>query len=237
MKHILIIDGDISATELERDYLEINSYTVTIEKNGISGFQRALQDDIDLVITELDLADLDGFELCRELRNRRDIPIIIVSSRKDEIDKVRGLGVGADDYVTKPFAPNELVARIKAHLKQYNRLLKKGHAQNDCIVFDHIKIDRTARRVSVSGEEVPFTTKEFDLLAFLASHPNRVFSKEELFREVWGMHSIGDVATVTVHIKKIRQKLEKYTGSTGFIETVWGAGYRFQISNVIDIKK
>ena len=236
MEHILVIDNDTSATELERDYLEINSYKVTIEKSGVSGFQRALQDDINLVITELNLDDLNGFELCRELRSRRDIPIIIVSSKSSEVDKVRGLGVGADDYVTKPFAPNELIARVKANLNQYNRLVKKRSQKNDCIVLDQVRIDRTARRVTVCGEEITFTTKEFDLLVFLASHPNRVFSKEALFREVWGMHSIGDVATVTVHIKKIRQKLEKYAGAASLIETVWGAGYRFQMSGTLKVQ-
>lgn len=230
MEHILIIDRDTDSTELERDYLEINSYTVTIEASGVSGFQRALKEDIDLVITELNLDGLNGFELCRELRNRRDIPILIVSSRAGEIDKVRGLGVGADDYITKPFLPNELVARVKAHLSRYNRLKNKTEQKNDCIVYGQIRIDRTARRVTVCEEEIAFTTKEFDLLAFLASHPNRVFSKEELFREVWGMHSIGDVATVTVHIKKIRQKLEGFPEAAGLIETVWGAGYRFQMT-------
>ena len=230
MEHILIIDRDTDSTELERDYLEINSYTVTIEASGVSGFQRALKEDIDLVITELNLDGLNGFELCRELRNRRDIPILIVSSRAGEIDKVRGLGVGADDYITKPFLPNELVARVKAHLSRYNRLKNKTEQKNDCIVYGQIRIDRTARRVTVCEEEIAFTTKEFDLLGFLASHPNRVFSKEELFREVWGMHSIGDVATVTVHIKKIRQKLEGFPEAAGLIETVWGAGYRFQMT-------
>ena len=230
MEHILIIDRDTDSTELERDYLEINSYTVTIEASGVSGFQRALKEDIDLVITELNLDGLNGFELCRELRNRRDIPILIVSSRAGEIDKVRGLGVGADDYITKPFLPNELVARVKAHLSRYNRLKNKTEQKNDCIVYGQIRIDRTARRVTVCEEEIVFTTKEFDLLVFLASHPNRVFSKEELFREVWGMHSIGDVATVTVHIKKIRQKLEGFPEAAGLIETVWGAGYRFQMT-------
>lgn len=236
MEHILIIDNDTSSTELERDYLEINSYKVTIEMSGVSGFQRALQDDINLVITELNLADLNGFELCRELRSRRDIPIIIVSSRENEVDKIRGLGVGADDYVTKPFAPNELIARVKSNLNQYKRLVKKGSQKNDCIILDQIRIDRTARRVLVCDEEIIFTTKEFDLLVFLASHPNRVFSKEELFREVWGMHSIGDVATVTVHIKKIRQKLEKFVGVANLIETVWGAGYRFQMAEPMQVQ-
>lgn len=235
MEHILIIDNDTSTAEMERDYLEINSYEVTIEKSGVSGFQRALQEDIRLVLTELDLEDLNGFELCRELRNRRDIPIIIVSNRTDEIDKVRGLGVGADDYVTKPFSPNELIARVKANLSQYDRLTRKRIQKNDCIVLDQFRIDRTARRVTVAGQEIAFTTKEFDLLVFLASHPNRVFSKEDLFREVWGMHSVGDVATVTVHIKKIRQKLEKFAGAASLIETVWGVGYRFQLSEAVRV--
>ncbi|MCD8018778.1 MAG: response regulator transcription factor [Clostridiales bacterium] len=234
MKHILIIDRDESTAELERDYLEMNSFIVTIEKCGVSGFQRALQEDIDMVITELDFEDLSGFELCRELRGRRDIPIMIVSSKSSEIDKVRSFGVGADDYIVKPFSPNELVARAKAHLNCYVRLMKKGERENNCICLRTIKIDMTARRVTAEGKEIPFTTKEFDLLVFLASHPNQVFSKDELFREVWGMHSIGDVATVTVHIKKIRQKLEKYTEGLNCIETVWGAGYRFQLSESAD---
>ena len=160
MEHILIIDNDTSTAEMERDYLEINSYEVTIEKSGVSGFQRALQEDIRLVLTELDLEDLNGFELCRELRNRRDIPIIIVSNRTDEIDKVRGLGVGADDYVTKPFSPNELIARVKANLSQYDRLTRKRIQKNDCIVLDQFRIDRTARRVTVAGQEIAFTTKD-----------------------------------------------------------------------------
>ena len=154
MEHILIIDNDTSTAEMERDYLEINSYEVTIEKSGVSGFQRALQEDIRLVLTELDLEDLNGFELCRELRNRRDIPIIIVSNRTEEIDKVRGLGVGADDYVTKPFSPNELIARVKANLSQYDRLTRKRIQKNDCIVLDQFRIDRTARRVTVAGQEI-----------------------------------------------------------------------------------
>lgn len=230
MKHILIVDGDVTSTELERDYLEINSYKVTIEKNGASGFQRALENDVDLVLAELDLDGLNGFELCRELRGRRDIPVIIVSSRAEEIDKVRALGVGADDYVTKPFGPNELVARVKANLSFYDRMMRKNSNENECLVFEDIRIDKTARRVYMDNEEIILTTKEFDLLAFLASHPNRVFSKEELFREVWGMSSIGDVATVTVHIKKIRQKLEGSFRGDSLIETVWGCGYRFRMS-------
>lgn len=229
MKHILIIDEDASAADLERDYLEINSFTVTVEHSGMAGFQRALKGDIHLVIMEICLEDVNGFELCRELRSRIDIPIMVVSSRKEEIDKIRCLGVGADDYMTKPFSPNELVARVKAHLSCYDRLNRKNKQGNDCINVNGIRIDKTARRVSANGDEIVFTTKEFDLLVFLASHPNRVFSKDELFSEVWGMHSMGDVATVTVHIKKIRQKVEQQLGRPSSIETVWGSGYRFHV--------
>lgn len=229
MKHILIIEDDRPTAELERDYLEINSFKVSIETTGKEGLWRALIEDIDLVILDLILPDMDGFELCRRLRRQRDIPIVIVSARKDDIDKVRGLGIGADDYMTKPFSPNELVARVKAHLNCYIRLTKKNIDRNEYIECDGLKIDRTARRVYVEGEERTFTTKEFDLLSYLAFHPNRVFSKDELFTAVWGMHSIGDIATVTVHIKKIRQKIEKDPAKPAYIETVWGAGYRFRI--------
>ena len=153
----------------------------------------------------------------------------MVSAKKDDIDKIHGLGLGADDYITKPFSPSELVARVKAHLARYDRLTSTHEQMNDVIEIRGIKIDKTARRVFVNDEEVQFTTKEFDLLTFLASNPNRVFSKEELFREIWNMESVGDIATVTVHIKKIREKIEFDTGKPQYIETIWGVGYRFKI--------
>lgn len=229
MKHILIIEDDRHTAELERDYLEINSFKVSIEETGKEGLARALKKDIDLVILDLILPDVDGFDVCRTLRRQRDIPIIMVTAKKDDIDKVRGLGVGADDYMTKPFSPNELVARVKAHLRCYFRLTQNNSARNAYIEYPGLKIDKTARRVYVDGEEKIFTMKEFDLLVYLASHPNHVFSKDELFTAVWGMNSVGDIATVTVHIKKIRQKIEKNTAKPGYIETVWGAGYRFRV--------
>ena len=153
----------------------------------------------------------------------------MVSAKKDDIDKIRGLGLGADDYVTKPFSPSELVARVKAHLARYERLIGSNMPQNDIIEIRGIKIDKTARRVWVNGEEKQFTTKEFDLLTFLAENPNHVFTKEELFRKIWDMESIGDIATVTVHIKKIREKIEMNTNQPLFIETIWGVGYRFKL--------
>ncbi len=236
MKHILIIEDERPVAELERDYLEINSFQVSIEEDGAGGLQRALREDIDLVILDLILPDMNGFEVCKLLRQKRDIPILIVSAKKDDIDKVRGLGIGADDYITKPFSPNELIARVKAHLNRYYRLTRKNVSRNECIEYPRLKIDKTARKVYVNGEEQLFTAKEFDLLVYLASHPNRVFSKDELFSAVWGMNSMGEIATVTVHIKKIRKKIEKGHSSVAqtYIETVWGAGYRFRARKEIE---
>ena len=175
------------------------------------------------------LPEVDGFEICREIRNQKNTPIIMVSAKKDDIDKIRGLGLGADDYMTKPFSPSELVARVKAHLARYERLIGTGMQENDIIEIRGLKIDKTARRVWINGEEKNFTTKEFDLLAFLAQNPNRVFTKDELFKEIWDMESIGDIATVTVHIKKIREKIEFNTAKPQYIETIWGVGYRFKV--------
>ena len=175
------------------------------------------------------LPGIDGFEICKRIREKKNTPILMVSAKKDDIDKIRGLGLGADDYITKPFSPSELVARVKAHLSRYNRLIGSNIVENDIIEIRGIKIDKTARRVWINGEEKQFTTKEFDLLTFLAENPNHVYTKEELFREIWDMESIGDIATVTVHIKKIREKVELDTAKPQYIETIWGVGYRFKL--------
>ena len=175
------------------------------------------------------LPEVDGFDICRQVRQEKNIPIIMVSAKKDDIDKIRGLGLGADDYMTKPFSPSELVARVKAHMERYNRLVGSNVVKNDIIEIRGIKIDKTARRVWINGEEKTFTTKEFDLLTFLAENPNRVFTKAELFRQIWDMESVGDIATVTVHIKKIREKIEFNTAKPQYIETIWGVGYRFKV--------
>ena len=175
------------------------------------------------------LPGVDGFEICRNIREEKNIPVIMVSAKKDDIDKIRGLGLGADDYMTKPFSPSELVARVKAHLARYERLVGSGIQENEIIEIRGIKIDKTARRVWVNGEEKQFTSKEFDLLTFLAQNPNHVFTKEELFSKIWDMESIGDIAIVTVHIKKIREKIEFNTAKPQYIETIWGVGYRFKV--------
>ncbi len=228
MSRILIVEDEISIADLEKDYLEINGFDVDIETDGSRGLMRALTGEYDLYILDLMLPGTDGFDICRQIREQKNVPILMVSAKKDDIDKIRGLGLGADDYITKPFSPSELVARVKAHLTRYERLTTTGGVKNDVIEIRGLKIDKTSRRVWVNGEEKQFTTKEFDLLTFLAEHPDHVYKKDELFREIWNMESIGDIATVTVHIKKIREKLEFDSSHPQYIETIWGVGYRFK---------
>ena len=229
MSRILIIEDDVAIADLEKDYLELSGFEVEIENAGDSGLSRALKEPFDLVVLDLMLPGIDGFEVCRRIREEKNVPILMVSAKKDDIDKIRGLGLGADDYMTKPFSPSELVARVKAHMARYERLTSTHQKTNDIVEIRGLKIDKTARRVWIDGTEKTFTTKEFDLLTFLAENPNHVFTKEELFREIWDMESIGDIATVTVHIKKIREKIETDTANPQYIETIWGVGYRFKI--------
>ena len=227
MSRILIIEDDKSIAELERDYLELNGFEVTICEDGEKGLEEALSGSCDLILLDLMLPGTDGFDICRRVREKHNTPIIIVSAKHEDIDKIRGFGLGADDYMTKPFSPGEMVARVRAHLNRYERLI--GSGKNEIIEIRGLKIDRTARKVWVNGEEKNLTAREFDLLAFLASNPNHVYSREELFREIWGMESVGDIATVTVHIKKIREKVELNSAKPQYIETIWGVGYRFKV--------
>ena len=229
MSKILIIEDEESIAELEKDYLELSGFEVEIAGDGDTGLDRALNEEFDLIILDLMLPGTDGFDICRRVREVKNTPIIMVSAKKEDIDKIRGLGLGADDYMTKPFSPSEMVARVKAHLARYERLIGSGMPANDVIEIRGLKIDKTARRVWVNGEEKNFATKEFDLLAFLAQNPNHVFTKEELFSRIWDMESVGDIATVTVHIKKIREKIEFNTAKPQYIETIWGVGYRFKV--------
>ncbi len=229
MSKILIVEDEAAIADLEKDYLELSGFEVEIAGDGEIGLNKALNEDYDLVILDLMLPKVDGFEICRQVRETKNTPIIMVSAKKDDIDKIRGLGLGADDYMTKPFSPSELVARVKAHMARYERLVGAALEENKIIEIRGLKIDTTARRVWVNGEEKSFTTKEFDLLTFLAAHPNHVYTKDELFSEIWDMESIGDIATVTVHIKKIREKVEFDTSKPQYIETIWGVGYRFKV--------
>ena len=228
-KRILIVEDEESIADLEKDYLELSNFEGEVANFGDTGVEKGLGGDFDLIILDLMLPGVDGFEICRQIRDQKNTPIIMVSAKKDDIDKIRGLGLGADDYMTKPFSPSELVARVKAHLARYERLIGSNVEENEIIEIRGLKIDKTARRVWVNGEEKTFTTKEFDLLSFLAQNPNHVFTKEELFSKIWDMESIGDIATVTVHIKKIREKIEFNTAKPQYIETIWGVGYRFKI--------
>ena len=229
MSKILIVEDEVAIADLEKDYLELSGFDVVMQHTGDAGLKAALNEDFNLIILDLMLPNVDGFEICKKVREKKNTPIIMVSAKKEDIDKIRGLGLGADDYMTKPFSPSELVARVKAHLARYERLVGSGVKANEIIEIRGIKIDKTARRVYVNGEEKAFTTKEFDLLTFLAENPNHVFTKEELFNKIWDMESIGDIATVTVHIKKIREKIEFNTSKPQYIETIWGVGYRVKV--------
>ncbi|MEQ6048160.1 response regulator transcription factor [Lysinibacillus capsici] len=228
MKRILLIEDEVSIAELQRDYLEINGFTVDIQHHGEDGLQQALKGNYNLIILDIMLPGISGFDICKQIRAVHNIPILFVSAKKEDIDKIRGLGLGADDYITKPFSPSELVARVKAHLSRYERLAT--HQQTNHMMSIHgITIDTSARKVFVNGEEIAFTTKEFDLLVFFVRHPNQVLSKEQLYERNWGYESAADVSTVTVHIRKLREKIEREPAHPKFLETVWGAGYRFNV--------
>lgn len=228
-KRILIVEDEISIAELEQDYLELSGFEVLVESDGTKGLEVALREELDLVILDLMLPGTDGFEICKKIREEKNIPILMVSAKKEDIDKIRGFNLGADDYMTKPFSPSELVARVKAHLARYERLVGSKNASNETIDIRGLKIDKTSRRVYINNVEKTLTTKEFDLLCFLAEHPDHVYTKDDLFREIWEMESFGDIATVTVHIKKIREKIEEDSANPQYIETIWGKGYRFKL--------
>lgn len=226
---ILIVDDDNNIAELISLYLTKECFETMIVGDGESALSAVDSFSPNLILLDLMLPGIDGFEICKKVREVKNTPIIMVSAKKDDIDKIRGLGLGADDYITKPFSPSEMVARVKAHMARYERLIGSGTPENEIIEIRGLKIDKTARRVYINGEEKNFTTKEFDLLAFLAQNPNHVFTKEELFSKIWDMESLGDIATVTVHIKKIREKIEFNTAKPQYIETIWGVGYRFKV--------
>jgi len=231
MKKILIIEDELSIAELERDYLEIEGFEVDIELNGRTGLQRALQGNYAVIILDIMLPEADGFEICRTIRNKNNVLIIFVSARKEDIDKIRGLGLGADDYMTKPFNPSELVARIKSHLARYNRLVTRKTSEHyEELKIKGLVINKSSRRVYLNGHEIVLTNKEFDLLVFLAGNPERVLSKEHIFEKIWGMDSLGEITTIAVHIRRLREKIEEDTSNPKYIETVWGVGYRFKNS-------
>lgn len=226
MKRILIIEDDLDIAELERDYLALNGYKTEIVQDGLQGLKKAVSGVYDVVVVDLMLPGKDGYEIIKEIRKNQEIPVIVVSAKSEEIDKIRGLDFGADDYLTKPFSPAELTARIKAHIKRYER--PKGHkAASEVIQCKGLEINTASHKVFVNGEEILLTTKEYELLLFLASNPNIVLSKDHIFSTLWGDDYSGDTATVAVHIQKIRKKIEKNPSNPEYIETIWGSGYRF----------
>ena len=229
MARIMVAEDEKQMQDIIVEYMRRGGHSCVTAEDGIEALALLKEDCADLLILDVMMPHLDGFTVCRLVRERSGIPIILLTARAAEEDKLKGYEFGADDYMTKPFSPSELVARVKAHMERYNRLVGSSVVKNDIIEIRGIKIDKTARRIWVNGEEKTFTTKEFDLLTFLAENPNRVFTKAELFRQIWDMESVGDIATVTVHIKKIREKIEFNTAKPQYIETIWGVGYRFKV--------
>ena len=227
MPKILIIEDDPDIAAIERDYLEIEKFAVDISADGADGLQRASSGSYDLILLDLMLPGLDGFAVCRKLREALDIPVLMVTARREDIDKIRGLGLGADDYIEKPFSPSVLVARVKAHLARYERL-KGANVVKSEITLGGVRLNTDTRRVYVDDNEVELKNKEYELLLFLMVNVDTVFSREQLYERIWGMDAMGDNATVVVHINRLREKIEKDPASPRHIETVWGAGYRFK---------
>ena len=228
MSKILIIEDDREIAEIERDYLELDGFASDIASDGVSGLEKALNGGYDLILLDLMLPGMDGFSVCKRLREKLDIPILMVTARTQDIDKIRGLGFGADDYIEKPFSPGVLVARVKAHLAQYTRL-KPQKAESSVISVGPLSIDTDARTVTARGAAVALTNKEYELLLFLARHPNQIFSREDLYEMIWGLESMGDNITVAVHVNRLREKLEEDPAKPQLIQTVWGVGYRLSI--------
>lgn len=230
MKRVLLVEDDELIAELERDFLEASNFQVEIELDGERGLKKALRGDYDALILDVMLPGENGFEICREVRRSLNLPVIMVTAKKEDVDKIRGLGLGADDYIVKPFSPAELVARVHSHIKIHERLLEeKRENQKSVIQIDDIAVYPGERRVYKNEEEILLTNKEFELLLFFIENPNIVFSKDVLFERIWGMDSAGSTATVTVHINRLREKIEKDVSDPRLIETVWGAGYRFKL--------
>lgn len=228
MKNILIIEDDINIAEMERDYLQLNGYKCEIVTDGAIGLKRALESEHNLILVDLMLPNMDGYTVIKEIRKKLEIPIIVVSAKSEDIDKIRGLDFGADDYLTKPFSPAELTARIKSHINRYERLKGNIEATKDIIIHGGLEIYKQSHRVLIYNKEVQLTTKEYEVLLLLASNPNIVFTKEHIFDRVWGDEVYGDIATIPVHIQRIRKKIEKDSSNPEFIETLWGTGYRFK---------
>lgn len=226
MDKILIIEDDVAIAEIERDYLELDGFAVEIAADGNVGLERGLSGEHSLILLDLMLPGMDGFAICRALREQIDVPILMVTARQEDIDKIRGLGLGADDYIEKPFSPSVLVARVKAHLARYRRLTGSERTSAE-IQIGGIRLNEETHRVYVDGREVELTNKEYELLLFFMLNVDVVFSREQLYERIWGWDAMGDSATVAVHINRLRKKIEQDPANPRYIVSVWGAGYRF----------
>lgn len=229
MRKILIIEDDLSIAELQKDYLELEGFQVTICTDGVKGLNTLNSSKFDLLLLDIMLPKLNGYTILRSIQDKKDIPVLLVSAKKEEIDKIKGFTLGADDYIIKPFSPGELVARIKSHIQNYERIKNKFNLKRDKLIIRGLEILKDSRQVFMNGKEINLAQKEFDILRYMAENPNKVFNREELFEKIWGLDSIGDNATITVHIRKIREKIEPYPSKPQYIETVWGAGYRLRV--------
>lgn len=228
MSRILIVEDDNNILQLERDYLEANGFETEFALDGNKGIQKALNGSFDLILLDIMLPGIDGFQVCKTIRETKDIPILLVSAKKEDLDKINGLGFGADDYIVKPFSPGELVARVKAHINRYNRLTKATNHSDEILKIGDLRLNKKSGDVRIKSTEINLTKKEFEVLYILAAQPDTVFSKNELFEKVWGYDSLGDTSTLTVHINRLRDKLKEADSDTDYIKTIWGRGYRFK---------
>lgn len=228
MSRILIVEDDNNILQLERDYLEANGFETEFALDGNKGIQKALNGSFDLILLDIMLPGIDGFQVCKTIRETKDIPILLVSAKKEDLDKINGLGFGADDYIVKPFSPSELVARVKAHINRYNRLTKAANHSDEILKIGDLRLNKKSGDVRIKSTEINLTKKEFEVLYILAAQPDTVFSKNELFEKVWGYDSLGDTSTLTVHINRLRDKLKEADSDTDYIKTIWGRGYRFK---------
>lgn len=224
---ILVVEDEKEIAHLIRDYLSASNYQVVLAGDGLTGLEMFDKEKPQLAILDIMLPEKDGFEVCRTIRQKSNIPVLILSAKKEETDKIIGLGLGADDYITKPFSPRELIARVQSQLRRYNEL-STNQENKEIIHINGLEIDSTAYTVSLDGDIIPFSVKEFEILHYLASNPNQALSREKIFDEIWGYNEYGDINTVTVHIRKIREKIEIDPSRPAFIETVWGIGYKFR---------
>ncbi|MGE5627418.1 MAG: response regulator transcription factor [Solirubrobacterales bacterium] len=231
MKKILIVEDDLSIAKLQKDYLEVAGFEVELCTDGVQGLNAIKENEFDLIILDIMIPKIDGFSILKSIQDSKDIPVLLVSAKKDEIDKIKGLSLGADDYITKPFSPGELVARVNAHIQNYERLKSKfaSKTKNNVIIIRGLKIIKDSRQVFINDNEIMLAQKEFELLLYLSENPNIVFSRDTLFEKIWGLDAVGDISTVTVHIGRLREKIESCPSNSQYIETVWGAGYRLRV--------